>query len=250
MPADGGWASCRPPIPGRWSWRCGRCSARAAGGHRLAHASFSETWANDVVNLQARRCAGCWKAPYGRLPDLAQLDPRTISCWPGTARFRRALPRWRFHPRPIAKGLVICDATSAAFAMDAAMGETRCRHLVLAESAGGEAAHGTLALSPRAVGTIAEPISRPGPCRRFSAFPPRQAPRAFSRGETIHTPSMLCVEDALDGLRWAESIGGLPGLIGRCEANLAAVAGLGGGAATGRISWPRFRRRAPAPRFV
>src|SRR5262249_23521458 len=122
-------------------------------------------------------------------------------------------------------GLVLCDATSAVFAMDVAWPKLDVVTWSWQKVLGGEAGHGMLALSPRAV-------ARP------EAFaPPRALPKIFRmakkgkldaalfEGATINTPSMLCVEDALDGLAWAEKVGGLRGLVARSESNLAAIAG-------------------------
>jgi phosphoserine aminotransferase len=190
----------------------------------LAHESFSEGWATDVVKQLKLDGARVLGAEYGSLPDTAAVNPAhdVVLAWNGTTsgvRFPDA--DWIAADRT---GLVICDATSAAFAMELPWDKLDVVTWSWQKVLGGEAAHGMLALSPRAV------------ARLLSYKPPRPLPKIFRLtsggkliegifvGETINTPSMLCVEDALDGLRWAESIGGLPGLIARSEANLACIA--------------------------
>jgi phosphoserine aminotransferase len=201
----------------------------------LAFESFGEGWATDVVKQLRLADARVLSAPYGRLPDLASVDfsRDVVFPWNGTTSgVRVANGDWIARDR---QGLTICDATSAAFAMalpwDALDVVTWSWQKVL----GGEAAHGMLALSPRAV------------ARLVSYKPAWPLPKIFRltsggkliegifKGETINTPSMLCVEDALDGLRWAESVGGLAGLIARSEANLAVIA-----AWVGRTEWADF----------
>jgi phosphoserine aminotransferase len=190
----------------------------------LAHESFSEGWATDVVKQLKLEGARVLGAEYGRLPDIAAVDPAhdMVLAWNGTTsgvRFPDA--DWIAADRA---GLVICDATSAAFAMDLPWAKLDVVTWSWQKVLGGEAAHGMLALSPRAI------------ARLLSYKPPRPLPKIFRLtsggklidgifvGETINTPSMLCVEDALDGLVWAESIGGLPALIARSAANLACIA--------------------------
>jgi phosphoserine aminotransferase len=195
----------------------------ARGVDVVAFESFGEGWANDVVK-QLSLDTRVLSAPYGRLPDLAAVDfsRDVVFPWNGTTSGVR-VPNgdWIAADR---QGLTICDATSAAFAMRLAWDRLDVVTWSWQKVLGGEAAHGMLALSPRA----AE--------RLLSYRPAWPLPKIFRltsggkliegvfRGETINTPSMLCVEDALDGLRWAESVGGLDGLIARSEANLAAVA--------------------------
>jgi phosphoserine aminotransferase len=190
----------------------------------LAHESFSEGWATDVVKQLKLDGARVLGAEYGALPDTAAVDPShdAVLAWNGTTSGVR-FPNADFIAAD-REGLVICDATSAAFAMDLPWDKLDVVTWSWQKVLGGEAAHGMLALSPRAV------------VRLLSYKPPRGLPKIFRltsggkliegifAGETINTPSMLCVEDALDGLRWAERIGGLPGLIARSQANLACIA--------------------------
>ncbi|MBW4021835.1 MAG: phosphoserine transaminase [Proteobacteria bacterium] len=190
----------------------------------LAHESFSEGWATDIVKQLKLDGARVLGAEYGALPDAAAVDPAhdVVLAWNGTTSgVRFADGDFIADNRA---GLVICDATSAAFAMDLPWAKLDVVTWSWQKVLGGEAAHGMLALSPRAV------------ARLLSYKPPRPLPKIFRLtsggklidgifvGETINTPSMLCVEDALDGLRWAEGIGGLQALIARSEANLACIA--------------------------
>lgn len=190
----------------------------------LAFESFSEAWATDVIKQLKLADARVLAAPYGQLPDLAAVDfsHDVVLAWNGTTSGAR-IPNgdWIADDRT---GLVIADATSAAFAMDLPFAKLDVVTWSWQKVLGGEAAHGMLALSPRAV-------------ERLTTYKPAwPLPKIFRMtsggklteglfiGETINTPSMLAAEDALDGLRWAEGIGGLPALIARSEANLAAVA--------------------------
>jgi phosphoserine aminotransferase len=196
----------------------------ARGVDVLAFESFGEGWATDVMKQLRLPDARVLSAPYGRLPDLGSVDfdHDVVFPWNGTTSGVR-VPNgdWIARDR---RGLTICDATSAAFAMRLAWDRLDVVTWSWQKVLGGEAAHGMLALSPRAVE------------RLLSHKPAWPLPKIFRltsggkliegvfKGETINTPSMLCVEDALDGLRWAESVGGLDGLIARSEANLAEVA--------------------------
>ena len=196
----------------------------AIGVDLLAWENFGKTWVTDVVRHLELDDARVFEADYGGLPDLAQLDPDRdlVFTWNGTTSGVR-VPNgdWIVPDR---RGLTICDATSAVFAMDLPWDRLDVVTWSWQKALGGEAAHGMLALSPRAV-------------QRLESYNPRwPLPKVFRltedghlnegifRGETINTPSMLCVEDALDGLRWAEQIGGLPALMARAEVNLATVA--------------------------
>jgi phosphoserine aminotransferase len=214
----------------------------ARGVDVLSFESFSEGWATDAVR-QLKLDARVLSAPYGSLPNLQAIDftRDVVLCWNGTTS-GVCLPGGEFIPAG-RQGLVLCDATSAAFAMDLPFAKLDVLTWSWQKVLGGEGAHGMIALSPRAV-------------RRLENFtPPWPLPKIFRltkggklidgifAGETINTPSMLCVEDALDGLRWAEAIGGLPALIRRSRANLAAVE-----AFVARSGWAAFLAQDPACR--
>jgi phosphoserine aminotransferase len=189
----------------------------------LAFESFSEQWAADATKHLKLQDIRVLAAPYGQLPDLHGVDPARdlVFAWNGTTSGVRMPDAAWIDPKH--SGLVICDATSAAFAMDLPWDRLDVVTWSWQKALGGEAAHGMIALSPRAVQRLEqfEPAwPMPKIFRMTSGF---RLNAGLFRGETINTPSMLCVEDALDGLRWAEQIGGLPALIGRSEANLAAV---------------------------
>ena len=209
----------------------------------LAHESFSEAWATDVVKQLKLTTARVLSADYGDLPDLAAVNPAhdVVLAWNGTTsgvRFSNAdfIAADR-------QGLVFCDATSAAFAMQLPFDKFDVVTWSWQKVLGGEAAHGMLALSPRAVERL-ETYKPAWPLPKvFRLTSGGKLAAGVFKGETINTPSMLCVEDALDGLRWAESVGGLPGLIARSEANLAAIA-------TWAVhsDWAAFLARDPATR--
>jgi phosphoserine aminotransferase len=196
----------------------------ARGVDVLVWESFSKDWATDVLKQLKLADARVIDAPYGRLPDLGAVDPKrdVVFVWNGTTSGVR-LKNADFISAD-REGLAICDATSAAFAMDLPWAKLDVVTWSWQKVLGGEAAHGMLALSPRAVARL-ESYSPPWPMPKiFRLSSGGKLSEGIFKGETINTPSMLCVEDALDGLRWAESIGGLKGLIARSEANLAAVA--------------------------
>jgi phosphoserine aminotransferase len=190
----------------------------------LTFESFGEGWATDVVKQLRLQDARVLSAPYGRLPDLAVVDftHDVVFPWNGTTSGVR-VPNgdWIAADRA---GLMICDATSAAFAMALPWDRLDVVTWSWQKVLGGEAAHGMLALSSRAVARL-EAYKPTWPLPKiFRLTSGGKLIEGIFKGETINTPSMLCVEDALDGLRWAESVGGLAGLIARSEANLAAVA--------------------------
>ncbi|MBN8875214.1 MAG: phosphoserine transaminase [Rhodospirillales bacterium] len=196
----------------------------ARGIDILAFESFGEGWATDVVKHLKLADVRVLRAPYGQLPDLHQVDPArdVVFTWNGTTSGVR-VPNadWIAADR---QGLAICDATSAAFAMPLDWAKLDVVTWSWQKVLGGEAAHGMLALSPRAVERL-ETYTPAWPLPKlFRLTSKGKLAEGVFKGETINTPSMLCVEDALDGLRWAEGVGGLPALVARSEANLKAVA--------------------------
>jgi phosphoserine aminotransferase len=190
----------------------------------LAWENFGQEWVKDVVDELKLPNTNLIKAPYGSLPDLGTVnfDHDVVFLWNGTTSGVR-VPNgdWIKDDR---QGLTICDATSAAFAMDIPWHKIDVLTYSWQKVLGGEAQHGVIVLSPRAVERLEtyQP-ERPLP-KLFKMVQKGKLIEGIFKGDTINTPSMLCVEDALDGLNWAESIGGLPGLIKRSESNLNAIA--------------------------
>jgi phosphoserine aminotransferase len=208
----------------------------------LAFESFSEAWATDITK-QLKIEVRVLSAPYGALPDLKAVDfsHDVVLAWNGTTSGVR-IPNGDWIA-PNREGLVIADATSAAFAMELPWDRLDVVTWSWQKVLGGEAGQGMLALSPCAVARLeSHKPAWPLP-KIFRLTKGGKLIESIFAGETINTPSMLAVEDALDGLRWAESIGGLPALIGRAEANLAAIAGWVDG--NDRI---KFLARDPATR--
>jgi phosphoserine aminotransferase len=209
----------------------------------LAFESFSEAWATDVVKQLRLPDARVLAAPYGSLPDRTAVDfgHDVVLAWNGTTSgVRFPDGDWIEAGR---QGLVICDATSAAFAMALPWDKLDVVTWSWQKVLGGEAAHGMLALSPRAVERLlAHKPAWPLP-KIFRLTSGGKLTEGIFQGETINTPSMLCVEDALDGLRWAERVGGLAVLIGRSEANLAAIADW-----VAHSAWAAFLAEEPATR--
>ncbi|NMG20810.1 phosphoserine transaminase [Brasilonema bromeliae] len=190
----------------------------------LAWESFGLEWVKDVVDELKLPNLNVLKATYGSLPDLNQVDfsHDVVFLWNGTTSGVR-VPNgdWIKDDR---QGLTICDATSAVFAMEVPWQKLDVVTYSWQKVLGGEAQHGVIVLSPRAVERL-ESYQPTWPIPKlFRLAQKGKLIEGIFKGDTINTPSMLCVEDALDGLLWAESIGGLPGLIRRSEANLATIA--------------------------
>ena len=189
----------------------------------LAFESFGKDWVTDVVK-QLKLDAEVLDAPYGRLPDLARVraDADLVFTWNGTTSGVR-VPNGDFISAK-REGLTICDATSACFAQDLDWPKLDVVTLSWQKALGGEAAHGLLILSPRAVERL-ESYAPPWPMPKlFRMTKGGKLNREIFEGATINTPSMLCVEDWLDTLKWAASIGGLPELKARADANLGVLA--------------------------
>jgi phosphoserine aminotransferase len=212
----------------------------ARGIDMLAWENFGQGWVEDVKQLRLPDVR-VLEAPYGRLPDLAAVDwaHDLVFPWNGTtAGVRVPNGDWIAADR---QGLAICDATSAVFAMRLPWDRLDVVTWSWQKALGGEAAHGMLALSPRAVLRL-ENWRPPWPLPKlFRLTANGRLSEGVFRGETINTPSLLCVEDALDSLRWARSVGGLDGLVARAERNLAAVARW-----VERTPWVEFLAEDPA----
>ncbi len=215
----------------------------ARGVDVLAWESFGAGWRTDIEKQLKLDDVRVLEADYGKLPDLAEVNPDhdVVFTWNGTTSgVRVADGDWIDAARG---GLTLCDATSAAFAMALPWEKLDVTTWSWQKVLGGEAQHGMLVLSPRAVE------------RLESYTPPWPLPKIFRltkggalidgvfRGETINTPSMLAVEDALDGLKWADSIGGLDALIARSEANFQAIEDW-----VERTDWVDFLAEEPSTR--
>ncbi len=215
----------------------------ARGVDVLAWESFGHGWAADIVEQLRLDDVRVLAADYGKLPDLAKTDPGRdiVFTWNGTTSGVRVPDgAWISADRA---GLTLCDATSAVFAMDLPWDKLDVATYSWQKVMGGEAQHGMLILSPRAVERL---LSHTPPWPLPKIFRLRQDGRLIEgifSGQTINTPSMLSVEDALDALEWAQGIGGLDALIGRSEANLAAVTDW-----VGRTDWVDFLAEDPAVR--
>jgi phosphoserine aminotransferase len=215
----------------------------ARGVDVLSWENFGETWVDDITNNLKLPDTRHFGAPYGKLPDLSKVDTDrdVVFVWNGTTSGVR-IPNgdWIAADR---KGLMICDATSAAFAMRLPWPKLDVVTWSWQKALGGEAAHGMIALSPRAVERL-ESYTPPWPLPKiFRMTAKGKLIEGIFRGETINTPSMLCIEDALDSLRWAESVGGLEGCVARAERNLAVVADW-----VELTSWVAFLAEEPATR--
>jgi phosphoserine aminotransferase len=209
----------------------------------LAWESFGEGWVSDVLKELKLKDATVLKAPYGELPDLAKVDFATdvVFTWNGTTSGVR-VPNADWIPAN-RQGLTICDATSAAFAQPLEFAKLDVVTFSWQKALGGEAAHGMLILSPRAVARL-ETYKPPWPLPKiFRMTKGGKINERIFEGETINTPSMLCVEDYLDTLQWAKSVGGLKALIARADANTKVIADW----VTG-TPWVEFLARVPATR--
>lgn len=193
------------------------------GVDMLAWESFGATWVSDVLKQLKLSDVRVLKADYGQIPDLSQVDfsRDVVFTWNGTTSGVRVPDgEWIAKDR---QGLVICDATSSAFAMDMAWDRLDVVTWSWQKVLGGEGAHGMIALSPRAVERLESHTPAWPMPKIFRLTSGGKISEGIFRGDTINTPSMVAVEDQVDALKWAESIGGLPALIKRSQQNLKAV---------------------------
>jgi phosphoserine aminotransferase len=209
----------------------------------LAWESFGEGWVNDVVKELKLKDVTTLKAGYGALPDLSKVDPASdvVFTWNGTTSGVR-VPNadWIAADRA---GLTICDATSAAFAQPLAWDKLDVVTFSWQKALGGEAAHGMLILSPRAVARL-ESYTPPWPLPKiFRMTKGGKLVEGIFQGETINTPSMLCVEDYVDALEWAKAAGGLSGLRARADGNTRVISEW-----VSRAKWIDFLAADPAIR--
>jgi phosphoserine aminotransferase len=215
----------------------------ARGCDVLAWESFGEGWATDVGQQLKLADLRLMRAEYGAIPDLAMVDTDrdVVFTWNGTTS-GVCVPNGDWI-KPNRQGLTFCDATSAAFAMELPWDKLDAVTWSWQKALGGEAAHGMLVLSPRAVARL-ESYTPPWPLPKiFRLTSKGKFSEAIFQGETINTPSLLAVEDAIDGLKWAESIGGGPALVARAKGNLAAIAQW-----VERTPWIEFLAQDPAVR--
>lgn len=189
----------------------------------LVWESFGQGWAVDITDQLKLENVRIIEAPYGELPDLGQVNPGhdVVFTWNGTTSGVRVPDgEWISEAR---EGLTICDATSGIFAMDLPFEKLDVVTYSWQKVLGGEAQHGTMILSPRAIERL-ESYRPTWPLPKlFRLVKDGKVNPALFEGSTINTPSMLCLEDYLDALRWAERVGGKAGLIRRTEANAAAI---------------------------
>ena len=189
------------------------------GVDMFAWETFGKGWVTDVVKQLKLEDVRVFEAPYGQLPDLSQADKTRdiVFAWNGTTSGVCAPDGdWIAADR---EGLVICDATSAAFAMDLPWDKLDVVTFSWQKALGGEAAHGVLILSPRAVERM-ENYTPAWPMPKiFRMTANGKLNEGIFVGDVINTPSMMCVEDVIDALNWAKSVGGLKGMIARSKAS-------------------------------
>ncbi|HEY1360937.1 MAG TPA: phosphoserine transaminase [Xanthobacteraceae bacterium] len=209
----------------------------------LAWESFGEGWVADVIKELKLEHVTVLKAPYGELPDLAQVDfsSDVVFTWNGTTSGVR-VPNgdWIAADRV---GLTICDATSACFAQALDWDKLDVVTFSWQKALGGEAAHGMLVVSPRAVERLESYVPRWPLPKIFRLTRGGKINQGIFEGETINTPSMLCVEDYLDTLQWAKSIGGVSALMARADGNAKVIADW-----VAATPWIDFLARKPATR--
>jgi phosphoserine aminotransferase len=209
----------------------------------LAWDAFSSNWVTDIVEQLKLSDVRALVAPHGELPDLAQVesDRDVVFAWNGTTSGVR-VPNadWIAADR---KGLTICDATSAVFAQAIDWQKLDAATFSWQKVLGGEAQHGMLVLSPRAVERL-ESYTPPWPLPKlFRMTRAGKLKAELFEGSTINTPSMLCLQDYLDALDWVESVGGVAGTIARSDANAAVIAEW-----VSRTAWVEFLARVPKTR--
>ena len=196
----------------------------AKGADMVAWESFGQDWITDVVKQLKLDDVRTHTADYGKLPDLSKVDTvnrDVVFTWNGTTSGVR-VPNGDWIS-PNRNGLTICDATSAAFAMDLPWEKLDVTTYSWQKVLGGEGAHGMIILSPKAVERLESYTPKWPLPKIFRLTSGGKISEGIFKGETINTPSMICVEDALDGLKWAEKAGGVKGLIARSENNLKAI---------------------------
>jgi phosphoserine aminotransferase len=212
----------------------------ARGVDMVAWESFGEGWVTDVVKQLKLADARTFTAPYGEIVDFSKVDfdRDVVFTWNGTTSGARVLNA-DFIPSD-RKGLTICDATSAAFAQDMDFSKLDVVTFSWQKVLGGEGGHGMLILSPRAVARL-ESYKPAWPLPKiFRLTSGGKLIEGIFQGETINTPSMLCVEDYIDALNWAKAVGGLAGLIGRADKNAGAL-----NAFVDKSTWLSKRARTP-----
>jgi phosphoserine aminotransferase len=190
----------------------------------IAFESFGKDWVTDVTKQLKLKDVEVLDAPYGQLPDLKKVrkDADVVFTWNGTTSGVR-IPNADFISAD-REGITICDATSAVFAMDVDWSKLDVVTFSWQKVMGGEAAHGMLILSPKAVARLESYVPAWPMPKIFRMTKGGKVALDIFEGATINTPSMLCVEDYLDALKWGSSVGGLNGLVQRSNANLKALA--------------------------